>query len=76
VAVLIRFRCCTVCMYPDDHPPPHFHIRMKDGRELLVAIQRLAVVAGNVPLREVDEAMAWARENRLLLKGKWREMNS
>lgn len=49
---------------------------MKDGRELLVAIQRLAVVAGNVPLREVDEAMAWARENRLLLKGKWREMNS
>lgn len=28
-----RFSSCKIAMYAADHNPPHFHIRMSDGRE-------------------------------------------
>ena len=38
-------------MYAADHLPPHFHVRMNDGREALVEIATLAVLRGSAAKR-------------------------
>ena len=65
----------SLTMYAADHLPQHFHVRMNDGREALVEIATLAVLAGRVSLRELAEALAWAAANQALLHAKWKELN-
>lgn len=62
-------------MYAGDHLPPHFHVRMNDGREALVVIETLTVLAGTIKPRELAEAVAWAHGNRPALIQKWQELN-
>lgn len=62
-------------MYAGDHLPPHFHVRMNNGREALVEIGALAVLRGNMAQRELAEAMAWATANRAALAAMWKELN-
>ena len=62
-------------MYADDHLPPHFHVRMNDGREVLVEIATLEVLRGNVAKRELADAMAWAKLMQQWLVEKWKELN-
>lgn len=72
---LARFAKSTVTMYAGDHLPPHFHVRMNDGREVLVEIATLDVLRGSVSKRELAEALAWAEANRAALAAKWKELN-
>ncbi|MEJ0045433.1 MAG: DUF4160 domain-containing protein [Rhodospirillales bacterium] len=69
-----RFGASKICLYADDHRPPHFHIV---GREfqVLVAIGDLTVIAGRARAAELAEAMEWARQNRALLARRWAELN-
>jgi hypothetical protein len=60
---ITRLSNCTINLYADDHPPPHFHVRMGDGRQALVAIIGQAVLRGNIPARELVEPIAWASAN-------------
>jgi len=62
-------------MYAADHLPPHFHVRMNDGREVLVEIATLEVLRGNVARRELVDAMAWAKLMQQWLAVKWKELN-
>ena len=62
-------------MYPADHQPPHFHVRMRDGREALIVIATLAPLTSSLKPRELADALAWAEGNRELLNAKWRELN-
>lgn len=55
--------------------PPHFHVRVNDGREALVEIATLTVLQGRLRPRELAEALAWARDNQPLLHAKWKELN-
>jgi hypothetical protein len=66
---------CAITMYAADHLPPHFHVRANDGREALVEVHTLAVLAGRIPQRELAEALAWAGANQVLLTAKWKELN-
>lgn len=66
---------CTVHMYAGDHLPPHFHVRMGDGREALVEISTLDVLRGSVSRRELRPALEWADANRAALSAKWKELN-
>jgi len=65
----------VVTMYPADHQPPHFHVRMRDGREALIVIATLAPLTSSLKPRELADALAWAEGNRELLNAKWRELN-
>lgn len=62
-------------MYAADHQPPHFHVRMCDGREALIVIDTLSVLSGSIKPRELAEALAWAGANRQVLSAKWEELN-
>ena len=61
---LARLSHSTITMYAADHLPPHFHVRMNDGREALVEIATLAVLRGSAAKRELAEALAWAAANK------------
>lgn len=41
-----RLPNCTITLYAGDHLPPHFHVRLQDGREALVEIANLVVLSG------------------------------
>lgn len=73
--VIIRFFNCAIFVNPREHNPPHFHIRMNDGREVLVEIEILAIHSSGVPRREIREALEWAVTNRGLLLDKFKEYN-
>ena len=67
-----RFANCKIAIYADDHMPPHFHIEGRTFRAI-VEIDTMQVRAGNI--RHVPEVLAWARENRDLLRHEWRRLN-
>lgn len=73
--VIIRFFNCAIFINPREHNPPHFHIRMNDGREVLVEIDTLDVLSEGVPRREIKEALDWAETHRDLLRAKFKEYN-
>ncbi len=68
---LQRFDNCRVLMYNDDHPPPHVHVKLRDGRDSTVDLDSLQL-NGRVAEREIREALAWIASNRLLLLNEWR----
>lgn len=70
-----RLQNCTITMYAADHQPPHFHVRMRDGREALIVIDTLSVLSGSIKPRELAEALAWAGANIPNLTAKWQELN-
>lgn len=72
---LARLASSTVTMYAADHLPPHFHVRMNDGREVLVEIATLKVLRGAVARRELLEALLWASLMQPWLADKWKELN-
>ena len=72
---LARLSRSNIHMYAGDHLPPHFHVRMNDGREALVVIATLEVLRGAIPARAVAEPLVWARANVDLLNRTWKELN-
>lgn len=68
-----RFAACKIAIYPDDHPPAHFHIEGR-GFRAIVEIETLTVRAGNI--RRAGDAMEWAAKNRDLLRREWRRLNA
>ena len=73
---IVRLTNSKICMYADDHLPPHFHLR-GPGWQASVDLTTLAVTAGRVPRRDLEEALRWVRvaENRALLSFEWRRLN-
>jgi len=55
---LARLVQSTITMYAGDHLPPHFHVRMNDGREALVELATLQVLRGSLPARDLADALA------------------
>ena len=70
---LIRFGAAKVCMYADDHRPPHFHVG--PDFQVLVQISDLAVMRGEARPAQIAEAIDWARDHRESLALKWVELN-
>jgi hypothetical protein len=72
LATIRRFAACKIAIYPDDHPPPHFHIEGR-GFRAIVGIETLQMRAGEA--RRASEAMEWAAENQQLLRTEWLRLN-
>jgi len=73
--IIHRFANCAIVINPREHNPPHFHIRMNDGREVLVEIGSLELLTATVARREILDALAWAEKNCILLAEKFKEYN-
>lgn len=72
--IIRRFAACVLRIHPRDHAPPHFHLVLNDGREAWVRINDAQIIHGDVNPREIAEALAWARENRVSLAAKFEEL--
>ena len=72
--ILQRFDNSRVLMYFDDHPPPHVHVKLRDGRDCTVDLDNLSM-KGRVAEREIREALAWIEKNRDFLFDEWRRNN-
>lgn len=60
--VIKRFDSCRIRINANDHPPPHFHVQMNDGREAWVRIEPLEIIHGRVAAREIASVLAWAKQ--------------
>lgn len=72
---LARLGAGTINMFANDHPPPHFHVRANDGREMKLQIPTLKVLAGSVDRGLHAKAEAWAKNNMSTLSKKWKALN-
>lgn len=61
-------------IYPNDHPPPHFHVQTAEG-ESLVEILALRVSRSGANKRAQKEAIDWAMHNHATLTRVWNEQN-
>jgi hypothetical protein len=57
-------------MFFGDHAPPHFHAKY-EGTDCLIDIQRLGVIAGDLPPRALGLVMEWATLHREELMQAW-----
>ena len=64
-----------ICMYADDHNPPHFHILSPDF-EVQVAIATLEVIRGRALAKDIGEALQWAERHKADLSLKWIQLNA
>jgi hypothetical protein len=69
----MRFSNSEIAMYFADHNPPHFHVLGRDGAAQ-VSIEELEVIAMSGRI-DLSEALAWAAENKALLRAKWNELS-
>lgn len=72
--VLKRFSNCRVRLNAKDHPPPHFHVQLLDGREAWVSIDPVEIIHGRGAPREIEEAIIWAENNQAWLLKKFEEL--
>ena len=72
--VVARFSHCRVRVNAKDHPPPHFHVLLNDGREAWVTIAEPKIVHGKVTVREIADVLAWAENNRAMLATRFEEL--
>ena len=72
--ILQRFDNARVLMYLDDHPPPHVHVKLRDGRDCTVDLDDLSM-KGRVAEREIREALTWIEANKDFLFDEWQRNN-
>ena len=71
---LHRLSDCRVLMYLGDHPPPHVHVVLRDGRETIIEIESMAVI-GKLALREIRDAVDWISAHKTFLLNEWQRFN-
>lgn len=64
------FRGIKVCIYWDDHMPPHFHASY-GGVEVLVSIEELEVLEGTMPSKQLKMLLGWAAFHQEELRENW-----
>lgn len=65
-----RFFGIVIRMYVDDHTPAHFHARHA-GREVVVAIDTLAILRGRLSPRAHALVVEWASLHAPELQDDW-----
>ena len=65
-----RFFGIVIRMFYDDHAPPHFHASYAE-HEVLITIETLAVLRGQVPRRAHALILEWAALHRAELEADW-----
>lgn len=67
---LSRFYGMIIRMYPNDHPPPHFHVAYQEARAV-IEIGSLEVLRGRLPPRALGLVREWAALHEQELREAW-----
>ena len=70
MSTLQRFDSSRVVMYLDNHPPPHVHVKLRDGRDCTVDLDSFEI-KGRVASREIREALVWIKTHQVDLQHHW-----
>ena len=70
MSTLQRFASSRVVMYLDDHPPPHVHVKLRDGRDCTVDLETFEI-KGRIAEREIREALDWIKAHQSELQHQW-----
>ena len=70
-----RFLGIVVCMYFNDHNPPHFHAEYGDY-QASITIESLSVLEGNLPSRVLGYVVEWASLHKQELMDNWNMIKS
>ncbi len=61
----------TIMMFWNDHAPPHFHVRTKDGMKASLNIQTLEVLEGDLKRKTLRVVQDWAELHQAELLADW-----
>lgn len=68
---ICMFRGIKVCIYWQDHMPPHFHA-FYGGAEVLVSIEDIEVMDGSsMPPKQLKMLLGWAAFHQEELRENW-----
>lgn len=67
---ICMFRGIKISMYWRDHMPPHFHASY-GGSEVLISIEELEVLEGNMPSKQLKMLLGWAAFHQEELRENW-----
>lgn len=70
-----RFFGIIICMYFNDHSPPHFHA-IYGGQEVQVGINPITVLHGKLPRRAKSMVVEWAALYQRELMENWRRLRN
>ena len=68
---IAEFRGIKVCIYWQDHMPPHFHAFYGD-EEVLVAIESLEILQGHFPAKQRKYLLQWSKCHQKELQENWK----
>jgi len=68
---ICRFYGIIIAMFFADHNPPHFHARYA-GEKVVIEIESLRVLEGNLPPRALGLVVEWASQHKTELLDNWR----
>ncbi|MGU3536258.1 DUF4160 domain-containing protein [Methylobacterium sp. A54F] len=74
MATVHRSERFKICVYADDHPPPHFHV-VGRGFKATILLASLSLDAGKLPPEIMAEAVTWAAANLGTLRSEWERLN-
>lgn len=60
----------AIRLYPDEHPPPHFHAVFAEFAAQ-IRIAPPEVLRGSLPASKLKAVLSWAKENREGLMDAW-----
>lgn len=68
--IISMFRGIKICIYWNDHLPPHFHASYS-GSEVLVSIEELEVLEGSIASKQLKMLLGWAAFHQEELRENW-----
>ncbi|MBI5119904.1 MAG: DUF4160 domain-containing protein [Rhodospirillales bacterium] len=71
---IAEFDGIKICMYGEDHAPPHFHALFAEF-EAQFRISDLVLLVGNLPKAQFRKVLAWAGDNQGVLALHWVRLN-
>jgi hypothetical protein len=71
---IYRYGNAKITMYANDHNPPHFHLGTPE-HAALISLDRLEIIAGELPKNTYEVGKAWALEHIDELWAVWDELN-
>lgn len=72
---LHRLPNCKIEIRPRDHRPPHVHVLLSDGREVLVELESGRMTARQKVLNdEIADALAWISSHATELTERFEEL--
>ena len=74
MVTLLHEGAWKIAIYGLEHGVPHFHVEGR-GFRCSIGIATQELIIGSVPAPILKSACDWAREHRVELMAKWRELD-